>query len=393
LAIEQSVSVEPVFSGIQSSAHNLSGQLKIILGLISSRYAFIGRVAVALYDPGTDMIKTFVSSNRDGSALQHYEVPLSDVPSLAEMARSRQRRLVGEIDQTFRAQSEHTLWLKAQNYHSSYTTPIFQGEELAAFLFFDSHQPHAFSEEVAVFLDGFSDLIAQLFLMQQRVAHGLASTIQLAVDLARVRDFETGQHLERIAYFSRVMARALARQKGLTDEYIEYVQLFAPLHDIGKVGIPDHVLLKPGRLDEQEYEVMKRHVTIGENIIDRIDRIGRIGRIGRDMGLQTNSLPSRVMRNIVATHHERGDGSGYPRGLTMDQIPLEGRIVAVADVYDALTNRRAYKEPWSEAQVEAEMQRQARIGQLDGECVAALVDAREACAAIKLRFADDSELH
>ena len=279
----------------------------------------------------------------------------------------------------FLAHSEHTAWLKPQKYHSSYTAPIFQGDELAAFLFFDSRQAHVFNEEVALFLDAFSDLVAQLFLMQRRLAHGMASTIQLAVDLARVRDFETGQHLERIAYFSRIMARALAKKKGLTDEYIEYLQLFAPLHDIGKVGIPDHVLLKPGRLDEQEYEVMKRHVTIGENIIDRI---------GLDMGLQT-SLPNRIMRNIVATHHERGDGSGYPRGLTMDQIPLEGRIVAVADVYDALTNRRAYKAPWSEAEVVAEMQRQAQVGQLDAECVEALMDAREARAVIKLRFADE----
>ena len=101
MATQQSGSVEPAFSGIQSSAQNLSDQLQIVLGLISSRYPFIDRVAVALYDPDTGMIKTFVSSNRDGSDLQLYEVPLSEVPSLVEMAKSRQRRLVGEIDHVF----------------------------------------------------------------------------------------------------------------------------------------------------------------------------------------------------------------------------------------------------------------------------------------------------
>ena len=381
MATQQSGRIEPEFSGIQSSAQSLSEQLKTVHGLISSRYPFIARVAVALYDPATDMIKSFVSSNRDGSALQRYAVPLSDVPALAEVARLRQRRLVGEIDHAFLAQSEHTAWLKAQDYHSSYTTPIFQGDALTAFLFFDSHQAQAFNEDVVQFLDAYSDLIAHLFLMQRRLAHGMATTIQLAVDLARVRDFETGQHLERIAFYSRIMAHGLAKQKGLTDEYIEYLQLFAPLHDIGKVGIPDQVLLKPGRLDAQEYEVMKRHVTIGENIIDRI---------AQEMGLQ-NTLPNRIMRNIVATHHERGDGSGYPRGLTMDQIPLEGRIVAVADVYDALTNRRVYKAPWTDAQVAAEMQHQVQLGQLDGECVAVLMAAGEVRAAIQLRFADEDE--
>ena len=110
-------------------------------------------------------------------------------------------------------------------------------------------------------------------------------------------------------------------------------------------------------------------------------------RIGHDMGMQ-DSLPTRIMRNIVATHHERGDGSGYPRGLTMADIPLEGRIVAVADVYDALINRRAYKESWDEAAVALELQREVDAGQLDGDCVAALMAAREARAAIKLRFAD-----
>jgi len=214
--------------------------------------------------------------------------------------------------------------------------------------------------------------------MQRRLAQGVVSTIQVAVDLARSRDFETGQHLERIAYYSRIMARALAESHDLSDEYIEYLQLFSSLHDIGKVGIPDHILLKPGRLDAQEYEIMKRHVPMGEDIIRRISQ---------DMGLQ-GTLQEQVMRNIVATHHERGDGSGYPRGLTMEQIPLEGRIVAVADVYDALSNRRTYKESWDDEAVCTELRAEAAAGLLDPECVEALLAAKEARASIKLRFMD-----
>jgi HD-GYP domain-containing protein (c-di-GMP phosphodiesterase class II) len=123
---------------------------------------------------------------------------------------------------------------------------------------------------------------------------------------------------------------------------------------------------------------MKRHVPMGESIIRRISQ---------DLGL-VGSLREQVMRNIVATHHERGDGSGYPRGLTMDQIPLEGRIVAVADVYDALSNRRAYKDSWNDDAVCTELRAEAAKGLLDKTCVEALLAATDERASIKLRFAD-----
>jgi len=363
-----------------AAVDDLTQRLHDIHALIRSRYDFVDRIAVALYDPSTDLLKTFVSSNTDQNLLKRHEVTLSSVPSLQGLAKAHQSRIVGDLVASFPSHTKHTAWLADQGYHASYTTPVFQGAELAAFLFYDSKLPHVFTQEVAHFLDTFSDLICQLFLLQRRVVHGMISTIQVAVGLARIRDLETGQHLERMAHYSRLMGQQLAEKHGLPDEFIEYLHLFAPLHDIGKVGIPDAVLLKPGKLDGEEWQIMKRHVEIGEKIIETI---------GHELNMQ-GDLASRVMRNIVASHHERGDGSGYPRGLKLTDIPLEGRIVAVADVYDALANRRPYKEPWTEDDIEREMYHETATGRLDPECVQVLLDARAARLLIAQKFADST---
>ncbi len=368
----------PTLVSPRAPATDLTQRLRDIHAMIRSRYDFVDRVAIALYEPSTDQLKTFVSSNTDEVLLRRYEVSLSSVPSLGALARSRQSRVVGDLVESFHAQSKHTSWLIEQGYRASYTTPIFQRKELAAFLFYDSKSPGVFVPEVAYFLDTFSDLISQLFLLQRRVVHGMVGTIQVAVGLARIRDLETGQHLERMAHHSRLMGQLLAEKYGLSDEFIEYLLLFAPLHDIGKVGIPDSVLGKPGKLDDDQWLIMERHVEIGEKIIETISH---------ELDMH-DDLANRVMHNIVATHHERGDGSGYPRGLKMADIPLEGRIVAVADVYDALTNRRPYKEPWSESAVQREMRREAAKGRLDHDCVEALLGAHEARQLISQRFAD-----
>ncbi len=157
--------------------------------------------------------------------------------------------------------------------------------------------------------------------------------------LAESRDPETGAHLERMREYSRLLADDLSRQAKYADivdaDYVRTIYLTSPLHDIGKVGIPDHVLLKPGKLTPEEFEIMKQHTLIGYYTLDAALRE------------QPEAAYLRFARDIAGSHHEKWDGTGYPYGLSGEDIPLCGRIVAVADVYDALTTARVYKDAFS----------------------------------------------
>lgn len=157
--------------------------------------------------------------------------------------------------------------------------------------------------------------------------------------LAESRDSDTGEHLERIAAYSRILAEQLrVSRPELTDQWIHDLQLASSLHDIGKVGVPDAVLLKPGKLTPEERTQMERHTSIGAEALDAI------------VARQTDDLLLVMARNIAAAHHERWDGAGYPHGLRGEEIPLEARIISVADVYDALTSKRVYKPAMTHAE-------------------------------------------
>jgi len=161
-------------------------------------------------------------------------------------------------------------------------------------------------------------------------------TVFALAKLAESRDPDTGAHLERVQTYCRLIARELSQLEKYRDvideDFIRVLFQTSPLHDIGKVGIPDSVLLKPGRLTPEEFEVMKKHTAIGEQTLQAaLDKF-------------PGALFLQMARDIAAAHHERFDGSGYPRRLAGEEIPLAARIVAVADVYDALTSKRVYKE-------------------------------------------------
>lgn len=208
-----------------------------------------------------------------------------------------------------------------------------------------------------------------------------SATISAFCSLVEARDNETGNHILRTQHYMlalcEVMRLSPHHALELTDENITQIFKSAPLHDIGKVAIPDHILLKPGKLDPAEWEIMKRHAEFGAAAIAAAQ--GEIG------NADTSFL--EYARLIALTHHERWDGSGYPRALAGGDIPLAGRMMAVADVYDALISRRIYKPPYSHDEAIA-MIVEERGKHFDPEIIDRMLTISGRFADIARRFAD-----
>jgi len=197
--------------------------------------------------------------------------------------------------------------------------------------------------------------------------------------LAESRDNDTGAHLERVQHYCRALSRWLSNQdehKGIIGtEYVRLIFQTSPLHDIGKVGIPDSILLKPGRLDPLEFDVMKRHTTIGADTLDAaLDKFPGVEFL-------------RMAKEIAESHHEKYDGTGYPHGLKGNEIPLCGRIIAVADVYDALVSKRVYKEAFSHDSARTIIE-EGRGKHFDPDVVDAFVAIGDEFLDIQQRFID-----
>jgi len=206
-----------------------------------------------------------------------------------------------------------------------------------------------------------------LRLALERIKAASLETVYRLSVASEYRDVDTGAHIQRVSRY----ATAVARRLGLDESTVESILHAAPMHDLGKIGIPDQILLKPGRLSDEEFEIMKRHTVIGAKILE---------------GSKAEYLS--VGETISMCHHEKWDGSGYPNGLKGKEIPITARITAIADVFDALTSKRPYKEPFS---VEESMDiiRDGRGIHFDPEVVDAFFAIEDALLDIRSQCGDE----
>lgn len=357
---------------------SLGEKLTLVHDTLKTDFPFISRIAAALYDDKTDMLKTFVYSSIEDSPLVHYQAKLSKSSSLLEILHTGRPRVVNDLAIFENGSHEHTKRLNEQGYLSSYTMPIHMRGALFGFLFFNSYERAPFTEEVLRQLDPYGHLISLTIINDLSSAQTLMSTVKSVRSMAHLRDDETGAHQDRMSRYARLIARKVAAKHNLTDEHIENIFVFSVLHDIGKMGVPDNILLKPGRLTKEELRQMETHTQKGRQIIDQLVKNFELG-----------DMPHiDMLRNIAELHHEAMDGSGYPYGYKGDEIPIEARITAVADIFDALTNQRPYKQAWSNDDAFAMLGQLSGV-KLDPDCVKALIEGREEVEAIQRQLLED----
>lgn len=346
--------------------------------LFDLRCPGLDRIGIALCDESLKWVKTFLASPATGNPLTNYRISLCDASSLASAATIGQVRVINDLELFARGHGEHTQRIWDLGMRSSYTQPIFEHRELRGFVFFNSRQKDYFQEDILDQVSLFAHFLVQMVLNHQATLRTLVASLRITGKMMHYKDPETSNHLERMAHFSQLIAQEMVErgQVQLDDEEIDHIFRFAPLHDIGKVGIPDEILQKPGRLDSKEWMVMKTHSGIGRAIVDQLIE---------EFGFA--SLPDiEVLRHITELHHEKIDGSGYPHGLKGDQVPFAARIISVSDIFDALTSERSYKEAWSNQAAFVELEQMVEKNLLDGEVVLALQNRAEEVAQVQRVF-------
>ena len=367
-----------VISLLANKPDTLNGRLQVLHECLRQSLPQITHSSCLLYDEKTDSLKKFLSSHHFTNDGYEDSLRLKPNQALFTLCQQEEGKLVF-------FDADEPVWQHFKQdpqSHAAFIIPIKQGQRFIGFVCFEMlSSPDNLSDPAKITLSLYGQFISMMINEELSLVNTLLATVRAARDFTDFRDFETGLHLDRMACYARIIATHLAKKHRLSDEFIEHVYLFARLHDIGKIGISDTILNKPGRLDDDERSIMKTHVIKGIDMLEQVLN---------DYNL-VDMRDTDMMRNIVACHHEYIDGSGYPKGLKGDEIPLEARIATVADIFDALTCQRPYKKPWPLDDAIAELEKMQQANKLDAECVAAVRENKVEFEKVMKELSDDKK--
>lgn len=303
------------------------------------RFLPYNRIGIAILSADRKKIRALSArSDRHVSLGKNYEVDL-DSTSLGEIIESGEPRIINDLERYYKthSMSDSTRLMLNEGMHSSVTLPLNVRDNCVGVVFFSSDSKEAYTTEHTGFLKTMALSLAAAFDQSFLNDQLIVSTIEGFSKLVESKDSETGNHIERMQRYAVMLAEMASAKDAFPNQideaFIKQIEAFSPLHDIGKVSIPDHILMKPGKLTPQEFELMKEHTCIGADILKKMNAsITGVNRSFYKVGIE-----------IVRHHHEKYNGTGYPDGLSGEDIPLSARIVAVADVLDAITSKRPYK--------------------------------------------------
>jgi len=295
------------------------------------------RFSLAVYEKGTDNIvayHAYTNKNVKNIYLKRgFTQKLKDTSLKKIIDEKKDFRIIEDLTSL---DTESSNLLKEEGIKSNLTIPIIINNKLLGFLFFASTSRNSYNEINTKFALTISNFIkSRLFysFADQQIIKILGDSI---INTVEYKDEETYKHTIRVSMYSEIISDYLAEKGIISPQKAREIRDFSPLHDIGKIGIPDNILLKPSKLTEEEFKVIKEHTIIGAKIIDSSNK-----KIYGDLGYKLLDTAF----NIVIDHHENFDGTGYPFNKKEEQISIEGRITGIADVFDALTTKRPYKEP------------------------------------------------
>lgn len=370
-------------SGMQTTQYksqpysDISTKLNAIRLELWDSFPLLNRISVAVYHEDRGILQTYVYSEESDSKLSNYEARLADCTSLLKLADEGGPRIVNDMSIFDKSTHKHSKVIKGAGYNASYTMPMFVEGHLLGFIFANSYTKNVMSGELLQRLKLVTQLIESWISFDFYRMGVLKSTIESMKMVSDERDPETAEHQKRMANYSLLIARKLARKYQLNDVQIANMYLFCPLHDLGKIAIADNILLKAGRLSRDEFNVMKTHPRAGSELVTKLIALYHL----------TDMPYISMLINIIHSHHEKLDGSGYPDGLVDDEIPIEAKITIVADIFDALTTVRPYKKAWSNEEAFFELRRLAGK-KLCADCVEALYSEQKKIVEIQRKYVD-----